>query len=764
MTSSPSANRDHSYQSRRPSSEQDVTYADGRFGVPVNLLPRDASENKIHHVLQDLKRRTDGNCVRLLLALLAVTTSPALMIAGGNIQAVQIFEARETRSAHAISHDNQELGREANHGHSLGSPGGAMHMASARPAPIAESRAPQVFGSFISRMRGVKALRSLFGSGLSHNLPITALLAGLLLLALGWIAVLRRRLHDLTGTMLGRLHREIVLEEQYRDLFENANDMVYTHDLAGNLTSLNRVGERITGYDRNEALKLNLSQLVAPECLEAASRIIDCRNAEGCTTTFEIEIVARDGRRIPLEVSARTVQRDGETEGVQCNARDVTERKRAEAEMKRAKEAAEAASRAKGEFLANVSHEIRTPMNGILGMTQLALETPLDSEQREYLNAVRSSADSLMTVINDILDFSKIEAGKLELETIPFNLRECVDGVLDTLVVQADRKRLELYCVFDSQLPDPLLGDPGRLRQILLNLAGNAIKFTQRGEVVIEVRPECETSETVLLHFCVRDTGIGIPKEKQAMVFESFTQADGSTTRKFGGTGLGLAISAQLVSMFGGRIWLDSEPEKGSTFHFTASFGLPEKSADLCEAYPEKAKALLSLVAADDRANQPMMVQPLRIILAEDNAVNQRVISRILQKRGHDVVVVSNGQEFLAALEIEEPGRYDVAIVDVQMPEMDGLEATRLLRESEKRTGARLPIIAVTAHAMKGDRELCLAAGMDVYVAKPIRTPELIAAVETAAEPVYRAEANATEHAQKASSRAAEAFEARLVS
>jgi PAS domain S-box-containing protein len=347
--------------------------------------------------------------------------------------------------------------------------------------------------------------------------------------ALGWVALLRRRVREQTGIILERLQREVALEERYRDLFENASDMVYTHDLAGNLTSLNRAGERITGYSREEALKLNLVQLVSPECLELARQILR-HDQPDCGAAYEIEIVTRDGRCIPIEVGARIIHRDGQPEGVQCNARDITDRRRAEADMKRAKEAAEAASRAKSEFLANISHEIRTPMNGIVGMVQLLLETPVNPEQREYVSIIKTSANSLMTVINDLLDFSKIEAGKLALESVDFNLRDRVNETVKALGLQAKQKGLELSLFFDPNVPDSLVGDPIRLKQILLNLIGNAVKFTHKGQVAVRVDVDGETAEEALLRFSVRDTGIGILIDKQALIFEPFRQADGSTT------------------------------------------------------------------------------------------------------------------------------------------------------------------------------------------------------------------------------------------
>jgi len=647
-------------------------------------------------------------------------------------------------------------------------------------------------------------------------------------------------------------------EERARLLLESSGDGIYGINMQGVCTFVNMAAAEMLGYPAEDVRGQNVHLLIHHTRPDGSPYpVAECpiyqtfRIGKGCRVDDEV-LWRRDGTAFPTEYASYPIRgSDGEIQGAVVNFTDITERKRVERELVRAHEAAQAATRAKSEFLANMSHEIRTPLNGIVGMTELTLDTELTAEQREYLGMVKVSADHLLNVINDILDFSKIEAGKLDLDLVDFDLRDTLDDTVATLAMRAHKKGLELADHVAADVPDCLAGDPHRLRQVLVNLLGNAIKFTEKGEVVLRVEVQKQTEEAAWLRFAISDTGIGITPEQHQRLFRAFTQADTSTSRKYGGTGLGLAISARLVEMMGGTIELESELGRGSTFHFTLRLGrargpstqpksgelaqvhglpvlvvddnatnrlilqemltkwgmkpmlveggrealealdkargsgspfalvlldamMPEmdgftlaerirQDADLVGAIlmmlssanrredaarctelhvssyltkPIRQSTLLDAImtavgpslSPEGRAASPSRqadgghARPLRLLLAEDIAVNQRLAVSVLEKRGHQVVVVGNGREALSALDKQS---FDAVLMDVQMPEMDGFEATAAIRARESAVGAHTPIIAMTAHAMKGDRERCLAQGMDSYVSKPLKPQEL---------------------------------------
>jgi two-component system sensor histidine kinase/response regulator len=659
-----------------------------------------------------------------------------------------------------------------------------------------------------------------------------------------------------------------VSEERLRQLVESVQVVLWRRNIqTSQFTFVNNEAEQLLGFKAEEWLGKPTfwADHVHPDDRPLVDSSCATAAAEGKCRPFEHRMVAADGRIVWLSTSLRLVGTSTESAELVGVMVDITQRRTAEEDARAARRTAEAANHAKSDFLANMSHEIRTPMNGILGMTELVLDTELDPDQRECLGMVKSSADSLLTLINDILDFSKIESGKFELDPISFNLRDSLSAILKPLAPRAHQKGLELLYELAADVPEMVIGDPTRLRQVITNLIGNAVKFTQRGEVALEVHTESRSQDTLALKFTVRDTGIGIAPEKQALIFQPFIQADSYTTRQFGGTGLGLTISARLIGMMGGRIWVESEVGLGSQFHFTAQFGIP-KAEPVTDQTPylkltglhvlvvdgnvtsrrimeqnlrawrmepavagngeEALRALrearaagrpFSLVLMDSQlpdidgfdlaaeihkeprlatatimlltsagfrgdaarcrkvgvaayltkpigrselhaallrvldlqtqssktAPAPLVTRhslrqsghtrTLRILLAEDDRVNQHLAIRLLEKVGHQVELVTDGLQALEALK-KDP--FDVVLMDVQMPGMDGLAATAAIRKAEKITGLHQLIIAMTAHALTGDRERCLAAGMDGYVSKPIRHEDLLEAIDALCSPI----------------------------
>ena len=694
--------------------------------------------------------------------------------------------------------------------------------------------------------------------------PLARFAVLLFVLALAAAVFLSRRIQNaIAGPILDltRTALRMASEKQYRNLFDEVPDPVFIIDRESyRFMYANETASRVYGYSPEELRRMTPLDLRAPE-YRHSPRLKPEDDVPAIR--FNIVHMTRDGRKMDIEILSNAILYEDRPAWL-CIARDVTIRNQVQAELERAKSAAEEASQAKSAFLANMSHEIRTPMNGILGMIGLALDTPLTGEQREYLTLAKSSADSLLSLLNDILDFSKIEAGKLEFEEIAFSLQEDLGEKIKSLAPLASRKGIELIWRVRPDVPDRVAGDPARLRQILFNLVGNAIKFTEKGEIRVDIWPESVSPESVQLHFLVRDTGIGIAPSQQERIFDAFTQADSSTTRKFGGTGLGLAVVKRLVECMGGRIWVESAVGRGSSFHFTVPLRRPLADSLAPDVETTAFEGLRVLVADDNRETRQVLVEMLghwhieseeaeggaaaieaigrartvgrpfhlaimearmagenrvplterleeggifdprrvillrsfdapekkentgsvavgallskpvrpselldaivkvsagvteqapqmsapaaqpivaaageRVLLAEDNAVNQRLAERLLEKRGCNVVTAKTGSE---AFDLFSRQDFDLILMDIQMPGLDGLEATRLIREREQGTGAHVPIVVLTAHAMKGDRELCLAAGADDYLAKPIVPQELAAVLERLQVPVVTRE------------------------
>jgi PAS domain S-box-containing protein len=535
---------------------------------------------------------------------------------------------------------------------------------------------------------------------------------------------------------------------QFRSIWEASCEPMFLSDPSGIIVRVNQAFAAMLGADAAALQGTEVAGLFHPDEREALREACRARfNSPVKEHSFERQLDFMQGRSGLFEISVTRVDIPGQPAQMLYILRDVTEQRRNAAELARAKEVAEAANRdlvaanrnleetgrlaremadraealsaAKSDFLANMTHEVRTPLNGILGMTGLALETHLQSDQREYLELVKSSAEALLSLVNDVLDFSKYEVGKLGLDCVEFSLQALVQDVLRPLALRASASGLAFESVIEHQVPDRLIGDPLRISQVLRNLAGNAIKFTTHGKVSVNVRAESVDASKVTLCFSIVDTGIGIPAEKHRLIFEPFTQADGSTTRKYGGTGLGLSICSGLVEMMGGRIWVESEVGQGSAFRFALTLEL---------ATPTPASEPVS-----PPSTPPGAKRNLRILVAEDNSVNQRLAVRLLEREGHSVTLAGSGHVALETFERHQLAntQFDLILMDVQMPGLDGLQATARIRERERGSGRRVPIVAMTAQAAESDRLRCLESGMDAYVAKPVRVSDLMRMIQT---------------------------------
>ncbi|MET0623874.1 MAG: response regulator [Pyrinomonadaceae bacterium] len=500
-------------------------------------------------------------------------------------------------------------------------------------------------------------------------------------------------------------------EAKFRGLFDDAPMAYHELDRDGRITRINHAGERLLGYKAEELVGRPVWELVVEPVSQEAVR----RKLSGVMpmTSYERTFIRKDGELVLVQVEDRLIyDAEGNVNGIRTTLQDITVRKRLEAELEQARDAALESARLKSEFLANMSHEIRTPMNGIIGMTGLLLDTELDPEQRDFAETIRASGDSLLTIINDILDFSKIEAGKLQFETLDFDLLHPVEETVELLAERAREKGIELASLVYSDIPTKLRGDPGRLRQVLTNLIGNAIKFTEHGEVFVRAEKECETDADVVVHFTVADTGIGIDEAAGRNLFQAFTQADGSTTRRHGGTGLGLAISKQLVELMGGRIGFTSEPGKGSTFRFTARFA--RQPADALEA-PAK---VLSL-------------DKLRVLIVDDNATNRKILSHQFDSWGMVHAEADSGARALEALRAAarrgEP--YDLAVLDLMMPGMDGLELARAIKADPAIAATRL--VMLTSFGQRGQSATAREAGIEACLTKPVRQSPLFDCLAT---------------------------------
>jgi PAS domain S-box-containing protein len=536
-------------------------------------------------------------------------------------------------------------------------------------------------------------------------------------------------LFDEFNSMLDRIQqRDAVIQKAHDDLekrveertsylnalIENSPLAIMVLDSQQKVQLCNPAFERLFQYTRQEVIGKPVDGLLADGDLLLEARAISLQARGDKPVSLVTRRRRKDRSLVDVELHTVGLVVSAELVGSLVIYQDISARKRAEEAMQQAKEAAEASSRAKSEFLANMSHEIRTPMNGIMGMTELVLDTELDSEQREYLNMAKLSADALLSLINDILDYSKIEAGKLEIDAIDFNLGDSLGDTMKTLSLRAHQKGLELAYDIQPDVPDAIVGDPGRLRQIIVNLVGNAIKFTEKGEVIVYVQADSRTKDDIQLHFAIADTGIGIPAEKQMAIFEAFTQVDGSMSRTYGGTGLGLTISARLVGFMHGRLWVESDLGKGSRFHFTAHFGLQKSPARI-------------IVPRD-----PATLRDMRVLVVDDNATNRQILLKMLANWHTNPTAVESGARAITALrEAQGLGRtYPLILLDAQMPEMDGFALAECIKRNPDWQTAT--IMMLSSAGQRGDAKRCRDLGVAAYLTKPVRQDELLDAILTA--------------------------------